>query len=252
MDIVISGSGVIAGGEYERLKVSGSAKAKGVVSAQTVTVAGALLSDADLRCREKAKISGSVKTEGAFRAGELEVNGSLKIGADARIDGKATVAGKLAAENSLKGRELHISGKVETGEGIEAEKITVRGSVTCGGLLNAEEVEIVFGVVDNTHGGDVSTVSSIGGSHIVIRRSSVQKKIRRLPLLSKIVGRTQPVTVSDSIEGDEIAIEGTSVPRVVGRVVAIGEGCRIDTVEYTERLEVSPDAEVLHRVKVES
>lgn len=252
MDISISGTGVVAGGEYEKITISGSAKAKGAITATLLKVAGALHTDSDLRCRDKVKISGSVKTEGSFEAKELEVSGALKIGGSAKIEETAKIAGKLAVENTLKGRDLQISGNVETGDGIEAEKITVRGGVTCGGLLNAEEVEIVFGVVDNAHGSDVSTLSAIGGSHIVIRRSTVQKRIRRLPLLAKIIGRPQAVTVSDSIEGDDIALEGTAVPRVVGRVVAIGEGCKIDTVEYSESLEVSPDAEVIHRVKIEA
>ena len=50
--------------------------------------------------------------------------------------------------------------------------------------------------------------------------------------------------VKTSIEGDEIALEGVIAPRVSGRVVAIGAGCEIDLVQYSEQVEISPEATV--------
>lgn len=39
-------------------------------------------------------------------------------------------------------------------------------------------------------------------------------------------------------------MEGVTTQRVSGRIVAIGEGCKIDLVQYSETIEVSPDAQV--------
>jgi hypothetical protein len=50
--------------------------------------------------------------------------------------------------------------------------------------------------------------------------------------------------VKESIEGDEITLEGVETPLVVGKNVRIGEGCRIGTVRYSGVLEVSENAAV--------
>ena len=66
-----------------------------------------------------------------------------------------------------------------------------------------------------------------------------------MPLFSLLVGAAHgSVSVSGSVEGDDIALEGVTCPRVTGRVVAIGAGCHVDLVQYSEKIEVSPDAKV--------
>ncbi len=49
---------------------------------------------------------------------------------------------------------------------------------------------------------------------------------------------------SGAFEKDVIAIEHVNVPKVVGRVVAIGEGCDIELVQYSDEIELHPDAKV--------
>ena len=86
-------------------------------------------------------------------------------------------------------------------------------------------------------------IGSIGGSRIVIYRES--KGTRRLPLFEALARAAQgSITVALSIEGDDIAVEAVTCPRVTGRIVAIGAGCRIDLVQYNDRAEISPEAEV--------
>ena len=74
------------------------------------------------------------------------------------------------------------------------------------------------------------------------------KIINRLPLFSHLANAinatNQSVAVSSSIEGDEIAIECVECPRVTGRVVAIGKGCNIELVQYSETIEISDEAKV--------
>ena len=66
-----------------------------------------------------------------------------------------------------------------------------------------------------------------------------------MPLFSSLVKRASgKVQVNNSIEGDEIALEGVVTPRVSGRVVAIGADCEIELVQYSEQVEISPEAEV--------
>ena len=51
------------------------------------------------------------------------------------------------------------------------------------------------------------------------------------------------------IEGDEIHLEDTSADVVRGKRVEIGPGCHIETVEYSEQLDIHPDAEVKNQTK---
>ena len=47
-----------------------------------------------------------------------------------------------------------------------------------------------------------------------------------------------------AIEADTVALENVRAPRVSGRVVAIGEDCEIELVQYSEQIEISPRAKV--------
>ena len=77
------------------------------------------------------------------------------------------------------------------------------------------------------------------------------KAVIKLPLFSALARRASAgVSVVTSIEGDEIALEGVSCPRVTGRIVAIERGCNIELVQYSETVEISPDAKVGRTEKI--
>ena len=58
------------------------------------------------------------------------------------------------------------------------------------------------------------------------------------------------LTVSESIEADQVDIVNTVCPMVSGRKVKIGRGCKIDLVRYSESIEVDSDAQVGKQEKV--
>jgi hypothetical protein len=55
---------------------------------------------------------------------------------------------------------------------------------------------------------------------------------------------------ADLIEGNNISIEYTEVKTVRGNNILIGDNCRVDLVEYSGELGISPNAIVKNRVKV--
>ena len=250
MEIRIAGAGKIAGGEYDAVKVSGSADAVGEIRTASLCVAGSMKTDSAVICTGEASVSGSFRSDGCFSAEVVNVGGTLKIGGKANLGKQAKISGKVSVGENIKGSEIFVSGHLVCDGGVEAEKLTARGAISVGGLLNADDIEIVYGAVGNGLGKGNSSVGAIGGSHIVVRRGSMDKKIRKLPFLSKAFGQNPTVTVTDGIEGDDISLEGVATPRVVGRVVKIGDECKIDTVEYSETLEVSPNAEVKEKIKI--
>ena len=89
------------------------------------------------------------------------------------------------------------------------------------------------------------SIGSIGGSKIVILSKTPITHKNRLSIFSSLAKAiSKGVAVSTAVEGDEIAIECVRCQRVTGKVVAIGGGCEIDPVQYSETFEIAPDATV--------
>ena len=233
----ISGSGKIAAGDYnESIKVSGSGRLDGNIRCQSLHCSGSVKGTASVVCSEDAKISGSCHIEQSLSAQKISVSGSLKVGGDMIAQQEIKLSGGISCGGSLKCESFNCSGGLDVGGEVEAEKIKISGSVKCRGLMNAEKIEI--GLDRSTAS---SRVGSIGGGEIKIY--SANNKISRMPLLNKIVGGGS-IIVDELIEGDVVALEFVKSPKVTGRVVAIGAGCEIDLVQYSEEIEIHPDAKV--------
>jgi len=242
MDIKISGSGNIASGEYDKVRISGSGKLSGFVRCESFHSSGSSNGE-EIECKNEFKVSGSSKFIKNVKAGSVALSGAFSCEGDLTVDGKISCAGSAKSLGDVRCGELSVAGGLTVGGDIEAETVKVSGKLNCGGLLNAEELTIKF---DNG-----MEIGSIGGSKIVIFKESRVKKTLRLPLFASMVKRcANTVCVKNAIEGDNIALEFVSAPRVSGRVVAIGEGCEIDLVQYSEEIEVSPDAKVGRTEKI--
>ena len=239
MDLNISGSGQITPGEYDTIRISGSAHLGDAVRCKSLQVAGSA-NGSNVVCENDIRISGSCGFSGNVSAGTMGIAGGSSFGGDIDVKERVTVSGGMSCGGNLKCKQLQVSGNVKVSGDAEAELAKIRGALDCEGLLNAEEVDIEFE--------KSMEIGSIGGSKIVIykRHGEEKKKKARLPLFSSLIKRTTvgTVCVKNSIEGDEIALEGVLAPRVSGRVVAIGADCEIELVQYSEQVEVSTGAKV--------
>ena len=244
MDMRISGSGVIPSGEYDKIRVSGSCQLDGLVRCKSFHVSGATRGG-ELECSGDVQISGSSKFVGGVKAGSLSISGAFMTEGDLTVDGDIHCSGSAKCGGNVKCVNLVASGGLNSGGDVEAETVNVRGKLNCVGLLNAEEITIEF-----ERG---MTLGSIGGSKIAIFRATVSSKGKklRLPLLSSLVKSAGiGIIVENSIEGDTVAIEDVTVNSVSGRIVAIGDGCTVNHLQYSEQLEVSPDSLVKNTEKL--
>lgn len=245
MDLNISGSGQITPGEYDTIRISGSAHLGDAVRCKNLYVSGSA-NGSNVVCEKDFHISGSCSFSGEVTAGNVAISGGTAFGGDVEATERIAISGGMRCDGGMKCKQLQISGKGNVSGDIEAELAKIRGAIDCDGLLNAEEVDIEFE--------KSMEVGSIGGSKIVIykRHGEEKKKRARLPLFASLIKRTTvgTVCVKNSIEGDEIALEGVVTPRVSGRVVAIGADCEIDLVQYSEQIEVSPEAKVGRTEKI--
>jgi len=245
MDMKIAGSGTIAAGEYDNIRVSGSAKLGGpTIRCASFHCAGSTHCVGDMEVTKEVSCSGSTHFDRNVQAQDIKVSGSMRIDGHCTSSGDMRIAGSLRCDGDIKGNGITVSGSMSAAN-VEGENVLISGKITCSGLLNAENLVIKMN-------GATSDIGSIGGSKISIYPERHHKPISRMPLLSKLLGNngSSDLTVRESIEGDEIGLELVRAKTVVGRVVAIGEGCHIELVQYTEKLEVSPDATVEREEKI--
>ncbi|MBQ8788132.1 MAG: polymer-forming cytoskeletal protein [Oscillospiraceae bacterium] len=213
MDMKISGAGAIGAGEYDDVRISGSAKSEGLILCKSFHLSGSF-SGGEVECSEDFHVSGAGKFAGNIRAKEIHVSGAIKT------------------EGNMKGKEIKLSGAIKTGGDVEAEEIKISGEVNCGGLINAERLYVNL---DSTAS---STAENIGGSKITIEKG------KSGGFFCRLLKKSGKFIVSESIEGDEINIEYTSAKTVTGRNVKIGEKCEIGLVQYSESIEISPKAKI--------
>lgn len=232
----ISGSGRIGAGEYhEKISISGSGKLDGNVHCLALSCSGAVRGTGTVVIDEELHVSGSCHIDGDVKAHGVSVSGAVAVGKELHVKDKIRCSGSMVCDGKVKCATLSCSGRAQIGE-CEAEQITVRGPIHCRGLLNAETVDLA----------PAGHVGSIGGSEIRVHSEEKAPRRRaRLPLLGRLIGASVDVLqVDEWIEGDVVALERTAAPKVVGRIVAIGEGCRIDLLQYSEEVEIHPDANV--------
>ncbi len=245
----ISGSGTIPAGEYnQKISISGSGKIDGNIRCAEFSCAGSAKGKGNIDCSGGVHVAGSMSVEGSLTGDTVKISGSCKVTEVCSATNEIRVAGYLKTK-SAKATTFVCAGLIAVEEGIEAEKAKISGVVNCAGLLNAETIEIVMEPRNS------NKIGSIGGSDIKIYpKIRSRKKIdSRMPLLSKLIGIGSDGAVahiSESIEGDVIALENVKAPLVIGRIVAIGSGCEIGLVQYSEAIEIDPDAKVEKQEKI--
>jgi len=247
----ISGRGTILAGEYnQKISISGSGRIDGNIRGTDFSCAGSASGKGNIDCSGAVSVEGSMTLEGCLTGKTVRISGSGKIAESCTAKDELKIEGSFKAK-SAKASTLHCAGSIVVEEGIEAEKAKISGTINCAGLLNAESVEIVAEAHSR------NKIGSIGGSHIKIYPKIRFQNIRdsRMPLLSRLIGiantTSEGITqISESIEGDTIALENVKAPLVIGRIVAIGSGCEIGLVQYSEAIEIDPNAKVERTEKI--
>ncbi len=228
----IAGSGSIPGGDYqEAIHISGSGTVNGSASCTEFTISGSGKVNGHLHCSGNVKISGSGTIAGDLDAVSATISGGGKVDGAFRSE-KCSVSGSFHAR-SLMATHLHSSGFLKSDKDITAEAAVFHGGVKAGGLINAENLDIVFDAS--------SSADSIGGSFIKIRRKGLITGLW-VWLFGKL--KNAHFHVNESIEGDEIDIEYVVADTVIGKNLKIGPGCKIGRVVYSVAADISTEAEV--------
>jgi cytoskeletal protein CcmA (bactofilin family) len=216
----IFGGGSAPGGVYEAVTIAGSGDVNGDVEAEKVSILGS------------GKIHGNVKAETVSINGSGTIQGQLDV-QKVTIAGSGTLDGRVVAETmSVKGsarvqgninaRAFSGAGSFQVNGDVETEGFRASGSFRIEGLLSGDSVSVTLA--------GRCRAREVGGGHIDVTYAH-----RRVHM---------GLLEAESIEGDDVLLEGTTARVVRGRRVRIGSGCQIGTVEYSESLRVDPSADV--------
>ncbi len=250
------------GSLYEKVTIAGSGDICGPLNCCSLTILGSgdihgpvtceggitICGSGDIhgpvwRCKS-LKIFGSGDVNGPVTcedditvSGSGNLNGPVDCKGDVTISGSGDVSGTVACrtlvisgsaniEKSVEVHKLEMSGSGDIKGDASCEEALISGSSSISGLLNAESIVVELGEVD---------IGEIGCTTLTVR----DKNCRGNKSLTCRV-----------IEGDDINLIKTTAKTVRGRNVVVGDGCKIDTVEYSESLTVIDNAEVSKTVKL--
>ncbi len=232
------GSRVVDCGVYTRIFAFGDFEASGNIQASKIRSFGDNI------------VRGHCLVKYLFSAGNLRIEDSLDA-QTIRSLGNVTIHGQLRATRvrgmgdlSSTGRvccqQFRLWGSASLEAGLSAEQLSLTGTCKIGGLVTGDQIRI------RSRGR--CEFDEIGASVIAIRAGWDEDGCNgSAGLLNwKCRGTTQ-VRI---IEADIISLENTTAEVVRGQAITVGKGCRIGTVEYSERLVQHPSAiiEHVHRV----
>ena len=205
MDMRIAGKGTVPVGEYDKVSISGSGRLFGEIRCNCFSASGSTKGES-ITCAERFKVSGASSFSGTVKAKNVRTAGSFSCGT-------------LVAEE-----QLSASGSLRVGGDIQAGNVRIAGGLQCNGALRAESVELQ---ADKT-----IQLESITGGDVRVRRKRISVFFKRR------------VSVTTAIEGDALDLQFVSAPRVTGGTVIIGKGCRIDLIQYREKIEIAPGTQI--------
>ena len=241
MNMSISGSSTMPGGEYDKVSISGAGTVKGNLRCTQLHCSGAAKILGDVSCAEEIRSSGAVRITGSAQCDHLSASGAFHVEASLQVRTRASVSGSVQVNAQLTADEISTSGCLQAGSvhcrsfsgsgscqltgDLEAETVSLSGGVEIDGLLNAESVLL--------SPNRLVRIGAIGGGQIRIVSKDVSSffgLFRSNPGCAKI----------GSIEGDDVELELVEAEIVRGRNVRIGKGCKIARVEYSGTLTAEP------------
>lgn len=205
----LDGVGSSGGGKFEDINISGVYSLKGDIICNKLDVSGVLKNSKNIQC-EEFKVSGVLKSSESLEAQSINVSGVATIG------------------KNIKSQKIFGEGCIKVKEEIESENIDLQGNIICEGLINCEDFYLF------TEG--ESKIGEIGATNIEICGEEKSRNIFNIFIPKRIKNNHAYIKI---IEGDNIKLSNCDVDIVRGKNIVIDENCKIDTVEYSESIDIN-------------
>ncbi|ERJ12994.1 hypothetical protein [Haloplasma contractile] len=202
---------------------------KGMDKRNELNVNGYMKSKSDLRT-STLTVNGFLKNRGSIYSENLTTNGVLFAEEDIQNVNTMKNNGYTRANGRVKTNRLESHGHIKCDE-IEAEECMISGKIKVN-ILNCNELLLSLS--------GKSKIRELVGSQIEIKLAS---RIR-------IGSRLKQHGIVKMIDADYVDIENVKCDKVCGETVKIGPSCIINTVEYSEHLEVDKTSKVKNTVKI--
>ncbi|MCM1989717.1 polymer-forming cytoskeletal protein [Oceanirhabdus seepicola] len=235
-DLKVFGSGDNTGGVYRDISIMGSGDINGDVECRSYRVMGS----GDLKGNLKSeiiKINGSGDIDGDVYGIDVSINGSGDISGNIKCS-SLKIAGSSDIGGDVEGTEVGIYGSCDIDGNCECEIFNGKGAFTVGGELIADEVNIE--VIRNCE------VGSIGAGRVIVRGAGTEG----FKSLAFFRGKGSRKFECDVIEGDEIYLEKTEANTIRGKNIVIGPGCEIESIEYSDQIQIDDDSKVEKIIKL--
>ncbi|MGL4450354.1 MAG: polymer-forming cytoskeletal protein [Sarcina sp.] len=223
----VKGFETVDGGNFKDVTMAGMGKIKGNITARIIEVSGS------------GEITGEVKAQNLMVAGtfvvdkEVELENTLNIKGAGNFSKNVTcenilVAGSFTSKGDVKFRQGSISGSCSSKGMFTGDKFEALGSIDMSGDLRVNNVSINFS--------EKSSCNDILADEIHIHTIEGKKG-----LFSKL---KKTVFKCNEIRAKKVLVENTECKLIVADEIIIGENCKVEKVEYTEKFEFAKSSEV--------
>lgn len=213
-DITIMGESNMSGGGYGFIKILGNAWTQEDMEAEKIKVVGS----GEFRC---------------VKAGEIKITGNARFTGSLNVT-RLDISGSVDTLSTVKAQIIKVYGSLNAAEEVSAEKFHAKGLINLSSL-NADDIII--------ESAETCRVQEIGGENVQVKPLGMFR-------LGFFGFNHAKRLESDTIEADRIELSNTIARIVKGNQVIIGPGCKIETIEYRDSLEVDRNSTVKNKVKV--
>jgi len=218
-DVKINGDGSLSGGTYGAVTVNGAGTINGDIDCVRYTINGAGTSNGRVVAQE-ITVNGQGTFNGEVQATSMTVNGDASVRDGVGIS-RFTVKGNATVGGSIAAHEVVIKGFLKGAGDCQAESFSAEGAFTVAGLLSADVIDVkIYGTC---------SAREIGGEKITVLSPQGFQSITQI-----FTFWAEKRLTADTVEGDDVYLEGVTAKTVRGRNVTIGNDCRIDVVEYSD------------------
>jgi cytoskeletal protein CcmA (bactofilin family) len=225
-DARVNGDGTVSPGTYGSVLINGAGVISGELRCRELTINGTGRCAASVEA-DSISINGGATFEGPVRTSEFKCVGSTDVHAGMGVS-RLKVRGKLSMDGGLAAGEVDLGGELRVGASATVDSLTGEGRFVVGDVLESARIEL------RIHGQSAANT---------VRCQTMRLRAPE-GFTAVFTAFADRRLVADTIEGGELELIDTTAKLVRGARVTLGEGCRIDVVEYSDVLQKLAGAQV--------
>lgn len=196
-------------------------------------------------------IKGKFEENSDVSCNNMKINGKVHVNGDVNASENIYVVGKMIVDN-VNSKELSVKGNITT-KNIICNNLKVNGKIVARNI-KSDIVKMLAG--------ENSIINSISGKEIEIKgdieNKELQKKIVEkfldkfsLNINNSNISKSEKCNIKN-IEADFVSLKNVKVDRVICKKAEILEACEIETLIYSEIVNINNDAKVKYKKKQEA